>query len=360
MSDDKLGNTSAGARGTGENGKEYYEDLYNDLPKEVVDILMQTHPLMGKDDNTEMRSRRRPAREDIEEVREARMQQVGSEINEIRRAPQQEGEPTRHVSRRTRAAGAYDEEGGEMGQKGERDDYDDGIQYVSVMPARKKSKIVEEVTLQTAAPGKRKKAKRDDNAFESFNSTGRNRYEEIDFEEKAKQEHLDSLYDDYEEEEYRGGSKLGIILGIIGLILIVFLIFRSVSLSSQLEEAKNQVTANADLSSRYEAIQLEKMQLEEELNRLRNPEAEGSDSNAGEGEGGTEGEGGAASGTNSGTNSGTTAGTTEYTVKEGDTAWSIAQEQLGNGAEYQKILDANNMKETDTISVGMKLKIPSA
>ena len=34
------------------------------------------------------------------------------------------------------------------------DEFDDGIQYVSMMPAKRKSKIVEEVTLQTtAAPG---------------------------------------------------------------------------------------------------------------------------------------------------------------------------------------------------------------
>lgn len=47
MSDDKIGNKT-GSEGLSETDKGYYEDLYNDLPKEVVDILMQTHPLMGK------------------------------------------------------------------------------------------------------------------------------------------------------------------------------------------------------------------------------------------------------------------------------------------------------------------------
>ena len=107
MSDDRFDNTN-GSRGLSDTDKGYYEDLYNDLPKEVVDILMQTHPLMGKNDDTEAtayRARRPQRREDVEEVREARMQQVSNEINEVSRAPQQEGEPTRYVSRRARNTG---------------------------------------------------------------------------------------------------------------------------------------------------------------------------------------------------------------------------------------------------------------
>lgn len=364
MSNDKNGNTNPDSRGMNDIDKEYYEDLYNDLPKEVVDILMQTHPLMGKDGNTETsRSRRRPSREDIEEVREARMQQVGTEINEIRKGPQQEGEPTRYVSRRARYSSAEEDTNNTVssGHKIEQDEYDDGIQYVSVMPARKKSKIVEEATQQTLAPAKRKKSKREDNAFEDFGARGRNRYEDLDFEEKAKQEHLDSLYDDYDyDDDYRGGvNKLGIVLGIIGLLLIVFLIFKCVSLSSKLEDAQNQVTANKELSTKYEQIQLEKMQLEEELANLQNPNAEG-DATGGED---TSSDG---ANTNTNTNASTTDGntttslenTTEYVVQHGDTAWGIAQKVYGNGAEYQKILDANNLKETDTLSDGAKLKIP--
>lgn len=362
MSNDKNGSTNSDSRGMNDNDKEYYEDLYNDLPKEVVDILMQTHPLMGKDGNTESsRSRKRPSREDIEEVREARMQQVGTEINEIRKGPQQEGEPTRYVSRRQRYTEGEEDTNNtaSTGHKIEQDEYDDGIQYVSVMPARKKSKIVEEATQQTFLPAKRKKSKKDENAFEDFGSKGRNRYEELDFEEKAKQEHLDSLYDDYDDEDdYHGGlNKLSIILGMIGLVLIVFLIFKCVSLSSKLEDAQNQVTANEELSSRYEAIQLEKMQLEEQLANLQNPNAEGDTTGS---------EDTSSVGANTNTNTSSTGGNTttssgnetEYVVQPGDTAWGIAQKVYGNGAEYQKILDANNLKETDTLSDGAKLKIP--
>lgn len=392
MSEDRFDRTNDGMS---ETDKGYYEDLYNDLPKEVVDILVQTHPLMGKggERDTEMRSgrtagaesrtgvssrtssrtdtgmvsrtgtgaptyrSRRPSREDVEEIREARMQQVGSEINEIRRAPQQEGDPTRYVSRRDRnrapiGEDAYIQEG--QTHRMNEEDYDDGIQYVSVMPARKRSKIVEEVTLQTtAAPQKRRKSRREPMPFEDMGRDSRDnrpRYEDIDFEERAKQEHLDSLYSNDYEDEYasKGHSKLAIVLGVAALLLIIFLIFQTVSLSSKLQEAENKLTESEDYKARYEQVQLEKMQVQEELEQLKNPmPADGEN-----GEGGESGEGGGSTGTAA------SGSYTEYTVKEGETAWVLAQRFLGNGAEYQKILDANNMKESDALRVGATIRIP--
>ena len=365
MSDERFENTNA-PKGMSDTDKGYYEDLYNDLPKEVVDILMQTHPLRGRSADAEAapRSRsRRPQREDVEEVREARMQQVSNEINEVSRAPQQEGDPTRYVSRRARTTGIVSEElDTPKANTMDQDDYDDGIQYVSVMPAKRKSRIVEEVTLQTtAAPQKRgRKAKKEREAM-PFEDMGRDprdnrpRYEDVDFEERAKQEHLDSLYDDYDDDDFGGGrSKLPIILGVIGLILIIFLIFRTVSLGSQLEETQNQLTQSQDYKEKYEEIQLEKMQLEEQLDAIQNPEADNA-----EGEGDENADSNADNSTSSNNNTSTGAGK-EYTIKEGDTLWTIAQSQLGNGADYQKILDANGMKESDSLKPGTKIKIPTA
>lgn len=372
MSDDRFDNTN-GSRGLSDTDKGYYEDLYNDLPKEVVDILMQTHPLMGKNDDTEAtayRARRPQRREDVEEVREARMQQVSNEINEVSRAPQQEGEPTRYVSRRARNSGIVSEDLDGMhtsapaGNTMNQDDYDDGIQYVSVIPARKKSKIVEEVTLQTtAAPAKRgRKARKEKEPmpFEDMGRDGRDnrpRYEDLDFEERAKQEHLDSLYDDdYEDDDFGAGKgKLAIILGIVGLILIIFLIFRTVSLGSKLEEAQNKLTQTQEYKEKYEAMQLEKMQLEEKLDAIQNPD----------GKAGKEGDADKNADSNSdhstsGNSSTSTGGGKEYTIKEKDTLWTIAQSQLGNGADYKKILDANGMKESDPLKPGTKIKIPAA
>lgn len=370
---DKLENGSQG-RSMSDADKEYYADLYNDLPKEVQDILMQTHPLMGRaNEDTEAAAyrTRRPQREDVEEVKEARMQQVSSEINEIKRAPQQEGDPTRYVSRRARSMESEYAESprGSMAE----DDYNEDIQYVSVMPARKKSRIMEEVTIQTSAPQKsgmkkkKQKKEREEMPFSDMERSGdRPRYEDIDFEERAKQEHLDSLYGDGYDDDYRGGgrSKLPMILGMIGLVLIIFLIFRTVTLSSQLEEAQQQITETQDLNERYEQVQLEKMQLQEELDALQNPDGaaaqENTEGNADDSETTT---GDSTSGSDSNTSSsssGSSSGTTEYTVQQGETPWSMAQKFYGNGAEYTKILEANGLQEGDNIQPGDVLKIPAA
>ena len=355
MSNDNTENKNPKERGMSDSDKGYYEDLYNDLPKEVVDILMQTHPLMGnKDAEAQTYRSRRPAREDVEQIKEARMQRVGSEINEIRQAPQQEGEPTRYVSRRARSAGeemASPSAGRSDSQ--EQDDYDDGIQYVSMMPAKRKSRIVEEVTLQTASAPNKKKVKREDNPFEDLSGGKRPRYEDIDFEEKAKQENLDSLYDDDYDDDYGGGrsNKLVIGLGAVAVILLVVLIFKCVGLSSELEEAKNELTSLTDVNTKYQAIQLEKLQLEEELSALKNPDVAqgGADSDTVD----TSDSGGSTT-----TDPSTSASTKEYTVASGDTIWTIAEKIYGNGSQYQKILDANGLKEGETLKIGTKLKIP--
>lgn len=346
MSEDKIDRASGG-KDTNETEKGYYEELYTDLPKEVVNILMQTHPLMGKEEESEeataYRSRRntRPGREDVEEVREARMQQVGNEINEISKAPQQEGDPTRYASRRTKNTPEGEPE------QAAQEEYADGIQYVSMMP-RKKSKLVEEVTMQTVAPISKRKRKKEQQPFADMGrgdfQENRPRYEELDFEERAKQEHLDSLYDDdYEDdEEISDKGKLAILLGIAAVILIIFLIFRTVSLSSQMEEMQNQLTRAEEYKAKYEQVQLEKMQVEEELENLTNPNGEKT----------------SGSSKTDKKDSKTSGSYKEYTVQSGDTIWTIAQKQLGNGAEYQKILDANGMKEGDPLQIGAKIKIP--
>ena len=358
---DKLENGSQG-RSMSDADKEYYADLYNDLPKEVQDILMQTHPLMGRaNEDTEAAAyrTRRPQREDVEEVKEARMQQVSSEI---KRAPQQEGDPTRYVSRRARSMESEYAESprGSMAE----DDYNEDIQYVSVMPARKKSRIMEEVTIQTSAPQKsgmkkkKQKKEREEMPFSDMERAGdRPRYEDIDFEERAKQEHLDSLYDD-DYDDYRGGrkSKLPLILGIVGLVLIVFLIFKTVTLSSQLEEAQQKVTETQDLNEKYEQIQLEKMQLQEELDALKNPDGAKTETTA-------DGEKTESTTTDDKKETSSTtssAGMKDYTVQQGDTPWTMAQKFYGNGAEYTKILEANGLQEGANIQPGDVLKIPAA
>ena len=46
-----------------------------------------------------------------------------------------------------------------------------------------------------------------------------------------------------------------------------------------------------------------------------------------------------------------------YTVKKGDTLYGIAQRFMGNGIDWKKIAEYNDMSGT-TIYVGDKIKIP--
>lgn len=47
-----------------------------------------------------------------------------------------------------------------------------------------------------------------------------------------------------------------------------------------------------------------------------------------------------------------------YTVKKGDTLWSIAEGRTGSGYNYVDIVAANKLKNANTIEVGQKLMIP--
>jgi len=50
-----------------------------------------------------------------------------------------------------------------------------------------------------------------------------------------------------------------------------------------------------------------------------------------------------------------------YTVEKGDTLWAISASQLGNGAKYEEIFEANRpmLSHPDKIYPGQVLRIPS-
>lgn len=362
-------------QGMSDTDKEYYEDLYQDLPKEVVDILMETHPLMGKNNEdkeaTAYRTRR-PQRGDVEEIREARMQQIGSELSEMRRAPQQEGEPTKYVSRRARNTEPEAESVHTQKPKAHTmEDEEREIQYVSMMPARKKSHITEEVTMQSISykkPQKKKRRQREeDMPFSDTYAGARPRYEDMDFAERAKQENLDELYDDYDDydEGYRGKrSKIPLIAGIIGVVIIVALLFKCINLNSELQDAKRAVQQTEELNEKYEQIQIEKMQLQEEVDKLKDPDgskkAAEEKKKAEEADKKKDKKDSEEKKDTKDKKESSAAGTKEHTVQENETPWTIAAKYYGNGAEYNKILEANGLKEGDNIRPGTKLKIPAA
>ena len=48
-------------------------------------------------------------------------------------------------------------------------------------------------------------------------------------------------------------------------------------------------------------------------------------------------------------------------MREGDSLWQIAAEQLGNGSRYTELaeLNADILDDEDTVLVGMRLKLPA-
>ncbi|MBN2593690.1 MAG: LysM peptidoglycan-binding domain-containing protein [Sedimentisphaerales bacterium] len=51
----------------------------------------------------------------------------------------------------------------------------------------------------------------------------------------------------------------------------------------------------------------------------------------------------------------------QYVVREGDSLWSIASEQLGNGSRYKDIskLNTNVLKNENDLTIGMRLSLPN-
>ncbi len=47
-----------------------------------------------------------------------------------------------------------------------------------------------------------------------------------------------------------------------------------------------------------------------------------------------------------------------YTVQEGDTLWSIAENQYQDGFQWKQIADANNIANPENLEKGQELKIP--
>lgn len=353
------------------------EDIYSELPKEVVDVLMKTHPSMAKSDDgnsismgdTNVPSSRNG---DVFEVREARMQQVGSEISEIRKYPQMEGDPTRYVTKQRDVNEGLDninvvlratKEVSNMSNNDDtyKEEFEEDIQFVSVVPNRNKNSDSSTNSASTNDGQKRKRKSQNDNDMNS-------QFEDIDFYQREKQDQLDNLYNDndnyYEEDTiFNGKEKFFTIAFGVGIVAILALCYRTTSLSTSLSKAETELAASAEISSKYESLQLENMNLQEQLNQYVNPDSGNSTtyddtSSDGSSSSASTGTDTPASSADSGVESSDLSTTTVYTVVAGDNGWSISQRVYGDGTKFREILAANNLSEGDTLSVGMKLTIP--
>lgn len=360
---------------TAPEGNQYRSDLYQDLPKEVVDILMQTHPLLAKGEvqqETDFSRTKRMSKEEREEIRAARRKMLEEEkVQQEEYVPRsQKNAPTQEIQqmeeetqeeeiaqqpREVAFHGNFNEEAAEnefvfqepiIVTSVDEDDYEeDKVRFVKMKTPSKKKKIPRE---SQEKPKKKRRKKEDVEIYQDEE-------EFLDFQTKAKEEHLDQLYQEYDEgeEEFFTPRNLGdkkgyLIIGVVAFILVVLTI-RSITLGSKLKKAEEELAKQVDVSQKYEELQLENLSLQEEIKVLKGEEVPTGDDLE------------EAPKTDDGKKTTGTAATGKYdtyTTKQNDTFWDIAQTVYGNGAYYTKILEANGMNENDYIQPGKELKIP--
>ena len=134
--------------------------------------------------------------------------------------------------------------------------------------------------------------------------------------------------------------------------IFIILLVSTIFLAGSLAKSNAKISQSLEIEDQNSELKLKINQLDEEIAKLGgNPsekpknadETQGADKPSGE-----EKEQEANNDLNMDT----------YTVVDGDTFWDISKKVYGNGANYQKILDANNMTENDRIKAGLVLKIP--
>lgn len=152
---------------------------------------------------------------------------------------------------------------------------------------------------------------------------------------------MDYEYDDYE--PYEGRVLWGRIGVYAGTLVLAFVlggcIFGGGASQSDLEFAMAEV----------EGLQSENTRLEEELTQaqsqnVQRPTVDGTP--------GAEPSPGATEGLEGGS------GVSNYTVEAGDTLFTIAQQEYGDGEQFELIAEANNLTSDSPLTIGQDLVIP--
>lgn len=173
----------------------------------------------------------------------------------------------------------------------------------------------------------------------------------------------DFFEDDYDYDE----SSSSIIGRVISFSVIIVLTISTTFLAFSLVKTKNELTqAKAQIEELLDdKIATEKKIAEEALkNENERLKAENESLKANSGENNIEKTTEQTTNKNNTTtsnissNNSNNSTVSEYIVKEGDVIWNISKKVYGNGAHYQKILDANKLTENSVLKPGQKLIIP--
>ncbi len=213
---------------------------------------------------------------------------------------------------------------------------------------QKQASVEAEEEMEEDLPPRAQKQKRQEEDFFDIQSEA-DRQRVLDTFTRENQQDYDY---DYDEEPRPVLKVIGFVAVAILLIAVVALAIRNVSVTAALNEASQQLESLQNVQQENEDLKLQIVSLEEQLKQLSPATTEEGETAAETTEGTTTTEGSQEAASNPSSASDT------YTVQEGDIAWTIAQKVYGNGAEYQKILDANGLSESDYLQPGQVLKIP--
>ncbi len=315
----------------------YYNELYNDFPEDIKDILMETHPLRGKDLGSETAAYRTRKREisEVEAVKQARSKKIKEEINNMETNKLSESKNSNNVDI-SKNINENKNKTNTKNNKIKNDDEYEVIQTVKIKPSSKA--IIQDRPIQ--APKKKRKNSNYTIPQKKSKKEQHNAYDE-DFERFVKDASIEDLYgkEDYDEDDKINlpeGKKLIIAGGAVFIILFLFFAFKTITLSSQLQKANTELQTMVETQEENEKLKMEILSLQEELYKYTGSKEPAKED----------------------TNSASTGNFDTYTVVAGDTIGSIATKVYGDFGSYTKILEANGLTENSNIQIGQVLKIP--
>lgn len=364
MDGDKIDNNTDEKK-NGEDG------VYEDFPKEIVHLLMKTHPI-----NTDVEESEFPTMSSREEIRAARKHRLEEAKKEFTKV-EKEAKVKRHemVEKKTVPTEEFEKKDFNQTMAVIFDDDDEDMVQLVRHKSRKKgyekgfstkaTAQFEEIekTVKTERKPRPNRKKESDSSIKSTDTKENSKMPErkkiFDDEQKDNKSMLDSFFAENDENAYDFDEKkikaknMLIVSGIIVLLAFAVLFIKTISLTGKLNKAEDQIQAFEEVQEKNEELKLNVLTLEEEVGKLKSGEGENeampTDKVAESKSDPVE---------TPETQQASSGEFDTYTIKKGDSYWTIAEEVYGNGVLYQKILDYNNLTETDPIKPGEVLKIP--
>lgn len=400
---------------------DYYKRLYDDMPEDVAEMLIGTHPLMKKEISDELthsikiRSAKEKNRRAVNETFEMPEDNAALEQAELEQAPEQrivpsrdpvgpEAEPLENKNRNIEeyvgditsyTRGLVASPAGKKQKKEKHDKQQENS--IQKEEPEKEDKSEDDVTAEMIAKmlgggnvtpvdeteydefdldeteqEKPKKPVRTENKDNKHNKKKRKNIDEKDLELSNidKQANLNELFredDDYYDEKHSSISIARIVIIVAAIVVFAFLIYKAASLSGQVSKLNEQIETYKTMEKEYEQLKLDNLSLTEQVQSL-NSQTGSEDTNSGDNDTTPASTNNNSSSNDSSTNSSSSnnsssnnssSSTSTYTVQSGDTFWGIASKVYGNGSYYTKILSANGLSENDKLKEGMELTIPA-